>query len=297
MESLEEFYKHKFQRPPKVRNQEIGMFDVFNIEDNIRHNYKTPSYVRRDFYKIMLFDGKNTFHYDDKSKPIKGKTLLFFNPSTPYAYEPLQPDTKGYFCVFKKEFFKGNVRINLNNLPLFEPRAKPVYQLSEKPSAEVTSLFIKMKKEINSDYRYRNELIKSWMAELIFYALKLSPCQVKSQTTDAKTRITSVFMEVLERQFPIRKVSQNIACRTPADFASQLHVHVNYLNRALKETTGKTTSEHIAERLSAEAKILLKHTHWNIAEISYALGYEDQSNFSTFFKRQTNYSPTAFRNI
>lgn len=43
METLEEFYNYKFQIPPKVRNKEIGLFDVFNIEDNIRYNYGTIS--------------------------------------------------------------------------------------------------------------------------------------------------------------------------------------------------------------------------------------------------------------
>lgn len=245
----------------------------------------------------MLFDGENIFHYGDKSISVAGKTLLFFNPSTPYSYDPLKPDTKGYFCVFKEDFFKVNLRINLNDLSLFKPLAKPVYQLSEEASAEITPLFIKMKKEMDGDYIYKNELIKSYVSELIFYTLKLSPYQVKLQTKDANTRITSVFMELLERQFPIKTISQNIACRTPADFASQLNIHVNHLNRALKKTTGKNTTEHISERLLTEAKILLKHTNWNIAEISYALKYEDQAHFSAFFKKQTNYSPTAFRKI
>ena len=78
MESLEEFYNHKFKTPPEVRNLEIGLFDVFNIEENIRLNYETPPYVRRDFYKIMLFEGENIFHFREIDIPVSGKTLLFF---------------------------------------------------------------------------------------------------------------------------------------------------------------------------------------------------------------------------
>jgi len=117
LESLEEFYKHKFQTPPKIKNQKNGLFDVFTIEENMKYNVKTPAYVRRDFYKILLFEGENIFHFGDESIPVSGKTLLFFNPNTPYTYETLAPGTKGYFCVFKEEFFKDSLRIHLTDLP------------------------------------------------------------------------------------------------------------------------------------------------------------------------------------
>jgi len=49
-------------------------------------------------------------------------------------------------------------------------------------------------------------------------------------------------------------------------------VHVNHLNRAVKATTAKTTSEIISERILQEAKILLKQSEWSISEISFSLG-------------------------
>ncbi|UII19003.1 helix-turn-helix transcriptional regulator [Fulvivirga ligni] len=297
MESLEEFYQHKFKNPPKVRYKEIGMFDVFSIEENIKHNYQTPPYVRRDFYKIMLFEGENVFHYGDESVAVKDSSLLFFNPFTPYSYETLKPDTKGYFCVFKEEFFTGNLSLNLKNLSLFKPKAKPVYELSGHFLEEVHQLFAKMIKEMEGHYDFKYELIKSYISEIIFNVLKYNPLQVPAQSADAGARITSVFLELLDRQFPVQSTSHQFTCRTPADFADHLAVHVNYLNRVLKTTTGKTTTEHIAEHLLAQAKTLLKYTNWNIAEISYALGYEEQSHFNSFFKKHTKYSPTEFRNI
>ena len=85
--------------------------------------------------------------------------------------------------------------------------------------------------------------------------------------------------------------------RSPQDFARRLSVHVNHLNRAIKETTGKTTSDHIFERLASEAKALLKHTSWNISEISYCLGFEEPAHFNNFFRKQTNLTPSAYRVI
>lgn len=83
--------------------------------------------------------------------------------------------------------------------------------------------------------------------------------------------------------------------RSAKAFAQQLNVHVNHLNRAVRLVTGKTTTELIFERLIAEAKALLQHTNWNIAEISYCLGFEEPSHFNHFFKKLTDATPTSFR--
>ena len=104
-------------------------------------------------------------------------------------------------------------------------------------------------------------------------------------------------MELLERRFPIESTLQQVGLRSPLDFAGQLGVHVNHLNRALKETTGKTTSQLIAERVTQEARALLKHTDWNISEIAWCLGFEELSNFTNFFKKNAASSPGSFRNI
>ncbi|EDM38914.1 putative AraC family transcriptional regulator [Pedobacter sp. BAL39] len=296
-ESLEEFYRHKFTDLSENLRKDIGQFNVFRIEDRIRSGASTPTYIRRDFFKIMLFRGDNVFHYGDKSIPVSGNTLLFFNPKVPYTYEPLRAGTGGYFCVFKDEFFKENLRLNLNDIPLFAAGAQPIFPLNEIENTEVQQTFEKIITEFNSEYIYKYELIRNYVSELIYRSMKLQPAHHLFQQPDAGTRITGVFSELLERQFPIISTSQRFEFRSPKTIADRLAVHVNYLNRAIKKTTGRTTTDHIFERLTGEAKALLKHTDWNIAEISYVLGFEDQAQFNNFFRKQTKLSPSAFRKV
>jgi AraC-like DNA-binding protein len=113
--------------------------------------------------------------------------------------------------------------------------------------------------------------------------------------SNASVRISSLFMELLERQFPIESPGQQIALRSPSQYATQLSVHVNHLNRALREVSGKTTSKLIAERLTQEAKSLLRHTNWNVGEVAWCLGFEERSHFINFFKKSTRLSPGGFR--
>jgi AraC-like DNA-binding protein len=102
-------------------------------------------------------------------------------------------------------------------------------------------------------------------------------------------------MDLLERQFPIERTGEPLRLRTAKDFAVGLSVHVNYLNRAIKEVTGKSTSVHIAERITAEAKALLQHTDWSVADIACALGFEYPTYFNNYFKRMTGTTPQVFR--
>jgi AraC-like DNA-binding protein len=100
---------------------------------------------------------------------------------------------------------------------------------------------------------------------------------------------------LLERQFPIDAPSQVVKIKTANEFALQLNIHTNTLNRALKERTGRTTTEWIAERITKEAKALLQFSNWDVSAIAYTLGFEHSSNFIIFFKKQTRLTPNQFR--
>ena len=294
-ESLEDFYRIKVQTMPANLQQDIGHFNVFRLEDCVGENAQEVKYSRREFYKLILIRGKNRYHYAEKSVEIEGTALIFFNPRVPYTWEPLTGTPTGYFCIFREGFFNGNMRSNINELPMFAPGGKPVYILNKAQDKQIEELFIKMKTEIVSDYRYKYDLIRNYVNEIIHTALKLEPSETLYDHPDANSRLTALFIELLERQFPIETTSQRFTLRSATDFAQQLAVHVNHLNRSIKHVTGKTTSHHIFERMVNEAKALLKHTNWNISEISYCLGFEEPSHFNNFFKKLTGQTPTAFR--
>ena len=180
---------------------------------------------------------------------------------------------------------------------MFRPGGQPVYILSDEQLAALRPLFEKMLTELNSDYAYKYDLLRTYVMELVHSALKLQPATTLYHDSTAATRITSLFTELLERQFPIESPGQRVRLRSAESFAGQLAVHVNHLNRALKEVTGKTTTQLIARRLTQEAHALLKHTPWNVAEISYCLGFEEPAHFSNFFRKQTGVAPTAMRAV
>ncbi|HEY9196425.1 MAG TPA: helix-turn-helix domain-containing protein, partial [Mucilaginibacter sp.] len=253
-------------------------------------------YNRRAFYKISMIRGRNVAEYADRVVNIEKNALLFATPKIPYHYYPLDDNQRGYFCIFTDEFLvQSKSGVVLDALPIFAPGGYSIFELSDAQADELTFIFKKMQQEIASAYLYKYDLIRNFVLELIHYGQKLQPLTAYNNTHNAAARMSSLFIELLERQFPIASPQQKIALRTAKDYADRLAVHSNHLNKVLKESTGKTTTEHITARLIQEAKILLKQTDWNVSEIAYSLGFEQLSHFSNFFKKQTRLSPVEVR--
>lgn len=296
--TLEEFYKETAALIPEGINKEIGHFNVFRIDELMARMREKPGmpYNRRAYYKISLISGKNRAEYADKVIDIEKNALLFATPRIPYHYLPQDDRQAGYFCIFTSEFLIQNKSgVMLDELPIFRPGGYPIFQLSDEDAAELTSIFRKMYKELSSDYAYKYDLLRNYVLELIHFGQKLQPATTLYTTHNASARVSSLFIELLERQFPIESPRQQLRLRTAKDFADRLSVHVNHLNKVLKENTGKTTTSLISTRIVQEAKILLKQTNWNISEIAYTLGFEEVAHFSNFFKKQTSMAPVDFR--
>ena len=296
MESIEEFYSAKNRHPTVQSPTTIGQFNVFKTEEYIAPDNKPFKYTRRDFYKVSLIRGNHLYHYADRSIETKGATLMFFNPRVPYTFTMIDAVCTGYFCIFKEDFFTESRRGSLNELPMFSVIGDPHFTLTAKQDVAVSTIFEKMLAELNGDYPFKYDVIRNLVMDTVHFALKLKPSEIVHAQTDANTRLTTVFTELLERQFPIENMSRRVTMRSAKDYADRLSVHVNHLNRALRQTTGKTTSQHIYGRLVSEAKILLKHTDWNIADIAYSLGFDEPAHFNNFFKKQTASTPSSFRN-
>ena len=296
--SLDDFYQRNGAPLPEGIAREIGHFNVFESEKlfDKKTGTRIMPYSRRAYYKISWLRGKSRAEYADKIIDIQENALLFATPKIPYHWLPEDTDQTGMFCIFTPDFLSaGKTGMILDDLPIFQPGQLPVFQLSDEEIKEIEYIFRKMHKELGADYKYKYDLLRNLVMELIHYGQKLQPMLALSTTQNASERISSLFIELLERQFPLESLNQKLNLRSPKDYADRLAVHVNHLNKVLKEVTGNTTTQLISSRVTQEAKILLKQTNWNIAEIAYTLGFDDLAHFSNFFKKQTSFTPATFR--
>lgn len=250
-------------------------------------------YSRKDYFKISLLTGRKKLTYADKVITIPHHALIFSNPLIPYTWELLEELNTGYFCLFTAAFFHQFSQIQ--QYPVFQPGQVPVFPLDEDQHQAAQALFLTMRQELDSDYAYKHDRLCNLTFELIHQGLKLRPASVDpSIGGDADSRLTNLFNELLERQFPL-EANAPMCLQTPSAFAAQLAVHVNHLNRTLKNVTGQTTSQLISQRMAREAAFLIKHSSWSLMDISWSLGFENLSSFSHFFRQHLGCSPRSFR--
>ena len=295
MESIEEFYKRKFDWIPDNIKNEIGHFNVFQHEPVEPGKTKPLTYKRRDFYKIMLVVGDINMNYADRVVSVKKQALFFSNPQIPYNCVNLERIKTGFYCIFNQHFFHKFG--DLNQYSVFQPAGNHVFELSDEQVEQLDVIYRKMFAEIQSDYVHKYDVLRNLVFELLHFAMKMQPAAPSDiQHINASQRIATLFLELLERQFPIDENHPRVGLRSASDFAQQLNIHVNHLNRAIKAITDKTTTQIISERVLQEAKILLKHSIWNVSEIADALGFMEVTHFNNFFKKNVQTSPLKFRN-
>jgi AraC family transcriptional regulator, transcriptional activator of pobA len=129
IESLEDFYKRKFDwMPDNIRN-EIGHFNLFRLEPYVEGKPTSRPYKRRDFYKIMLVKGQSQIHFADKVVAVKKQALSFSNPLIPYKWEHLDKMREGIYCIFNSHFFHQFGQ--LNQYEVFQPNRAHIFELSD----------------------------------------------------------------------------------------------------------------------------------------------------------------------
>jgi AraC family transcriptional activator of pobA len=257
------------------------------------------SYRQRNFYEIYLhLAGAGDLHYASRSLRVDKPSLVFINPLLPYGVHHDAGQRGSLCCLFDEEFWQGSgwtTSPSLNKSPLFQAGTHPVLPLAPKQVATMRVLFEQLMNQAKSGYAHHHEVLHNYTQLILHEALKIGPQPELVLPNNATGRVVTLFLGLLNRQFPLVSSAQALPLRTPQDYADALAVHVNYLNRVVREATGKTTSMYLAERLVHEATQLLQHSSWSIADIADALGFAYPTYFNKFFKKHTGLTPLQVR--
>lgn len=296
IENLNEFYK-RIERPELAELSALANGkEFFNVQKSQCTIGKT-SFSFRDFFKVSLVTHTGRLYYADKWIEVDRPAILFSTPLIPYAWETVSEGIgDGYFCIFNELFLKpGDRHSSLAETPLLDISKERIYFIDDEAVDNIKQLFVKMQEASETDYAQRGDMIRCYLHLIVHEAMKVQHLNQYVANKNASQRIAELFLALLERQFPVDIPSNVLALKSANDYAERLSVHVNHLNRVVKTTTGRTTTTLISNRITQEAVQLLQHTFYSVAEISYALGFQEPTSFSNFLKRHTNMSPTEHR--
>lgn len=79
------------------------------------------------------------------------------------------------------------------------------------------------------------------------------------------------------------------------DLAEKYSLSTSHLSGVIKQETGKTFTEHVAERRIRKAEQYLRNERYSVAEVGRMVGYHDYYYFTKWFKKLTGMTPSKYR--
>ena len=242
-----------------------------------RHNY---------YEMIWLTKGEGTLYVDMQALEIGNNTIVCLAPGQTHQFQA-HAEVEGFvlsftdFC-FRTDEYDFNWGSQASVLRLFTERQ--VIRVSPEMEEDMKEVVLKMIKEFEHGYSYRSELLKRYFKIFLIYLSRRADENIPSAEQTRETDLIKSFMDSLDKNFKEKKMV--------AEYAEQLSVTPNYLNRIVKKHTSFSAGHHIRQRIVLEAKRLGRYTGAGMKEIAYNLGFLDPAHFSRFFKAfaGTNFS-------
>ncbi len=271
-------------------------FRYLPLELKDDHDVSVPH--RHNYYEIFIFvQGGGTHEIDFEKYAIESNSLHFVSPGQVHKVQRTS-SSFGWVIFFSRDFFMvaPQQEALLTNLPFIHPNGgQPVLKLSTDDLERLAPILKALEAESKSKGAFYEDVVRNYLGILLLEC-KRAPTPTSTlnsaalsitASTDPEAQLSRDFKLLLEKHFRTQHQVQ--------DYASLLNTTPKSLNQALTKYTGTTASGHIFNRLTLEAKRLLRHSTLSVKEIAFFLNYEDPAHFSKFFKAQTGVSPAEFR--
>ncbi|AYB34832.1 helix-turn-helix domain-containing protein [Chryseolinea soli] len=298
LRDLESFYKHVKARPPLHKD-----FDIREIDPEVLKAYDyVAKPFRHSFYCVTLFlQGDITLNAGFWKTRLKRPAVYFKTPCQIVSWTKPERWLQEYFIVFTDNFLLNNRALAdiIFDLPFFKLDKAIPFEIEPDEVELLVSIYKQVLKEYHSDSKDKFALIASYVHTLLLHVRRLF--LKYSQTDEVLVNHIHSHEQMLVESFRalIRKslVNGNVDRRhlTVRYLAAQLSVHPNYLNAVVNRQNGKTAIASLHEQISHEAQTLLSQTKFTLKEIAFRLGFADAPHFNHFFKKQTGFTPAAYR--
>ena len=262
-------------------------FKIRKVEDLLDKQDLFHELHRHDFFFIIaLKKGGGTHEIDFTTYEVFDNSVFFMRPGQVHQLQ-LKADSTGYIVEYNTEFYHPKDKLSAQRLR--KANNKNYCKLEIKRFEKLHDIFTGIYEEYSGKEEGFQDVIKANLDIFFIEFVRQSPNPNGPSTNVnpyTQERLEE-FLELLETHITTQKqVSQ---------YTDLMNLSPYQLNEITKATVGKTASELINDHIILEAKRNLLATSNQIKEIADQLGYEDVSYFIRFFKKQTGYSPEAFR--
>ena len=258
-----------------------------------------PTTIVFEFYSIALkkdFAGK--VKYGQLEYDYDEGVLTFTAPGQVFGVQAASGERitqQGWMLLIHPDFLWNTALArSIKSYEYFGYSVHEALFLSPKEEATITEIIKNIEQECRANIdSFSHAIIIAQVELLLTYSERFYHRQFMTR------RISSHrILDRLERLLSDYYGSDAPASRgllTVQRIADDLGISPNYLSGLLRSLTGKSTQQHLQDRLIEKAKEVLTTTDLTVSEIAFRLGFEYSQSFSKLFKQKTNLSPVEFR--
>lgn len=269
-----------------VNFNKISCYPDQNIKSVLYNFYSIC--IKKDFKGKMKY-GQNYYDFDEG-------VMSFFSPGQIISIESVDEiDITSWWLVIHPDFFRNYpLAKTIKNYGFFTYVVNEALHLSEKEEAMITSITKNIEQEYHAQIdTYSQDVIISHIELLLNYSNRFYNRQFLTRKNINNDLLTNL-EEILSDYFTSGKVQES-GLPTVQYISEKLNISSNYLSDMLRTLTGKSTQQHIHDKLIEQAKQTLTTTSLSVSEIAYQLGFEYPQSFNKLFKSKMNVSPLEFR--
>lgn len=267
-------------------------FGISKMEDiYTKRNGAVDEPHRHNYYTVLIINkAKGEHKIDFNTYDLSNKQIYFVAPGQ--VHQVIETEKSiGYSMVFSNHFLVENsIPLSfIDSLNLFQNYGQSPPLLPSEAQFEAIEGFAQnIFKLFNSDSAMKNLSIGAFLKLLLIECNNI--CSINPIESDVDTtgdNLIRAFKKGVENNYKKE--------HSTTFYANELFITPDHLNRTVKARIGKTAKDYIQARIITEAKRLLYFTDLANKEIAYELGFNEPANFSAFFKKNTQFSPSSFK--
>ncbi len=265
-------------------------FEVHSLSTLVSQDLYIPKVPHQHSFYQMLYvrRGKGIHCIDFEEIPLQDNMIFFLSPGQVHDITFTNKNPEGIMINFEDHFFNDFLLHQdfIDTLPVFS-KSCHINSYHICPDDKTTGNIFDEIENIHQNHPYRNELIRAWMLEIMLAVSFDVRNRISHRDLHCSNQLIKKFRELLEKHFREEHY--------PKFYADQLAITPNHLNSVCKSMMGKTAGEMIRNRIVLEAKRLLTNSDLSVSQISFEIGFDDNSYFTKFFKASTQITPQQFR--
>lgn len=256
-----------------------------------RRNGKVDEPHRHNYYTVLIVNkAKGQHKIDFNTYALGNKQIFFVAPGQ--VHQVIETEkSMGYGMTFSNQFLIENaIPLSfIDGLNLFHSYGQSPPLTPSDHQFDVLECFTKQIFSLfHSDAKMKNLSIGAFLKLLLIECNNICATNpIESDIDSTGDNLVKSFKNAVDEYYKQE--------HSTSFYAAALHISPDHLNRTIKAKIGKTAKEYIQSRIITEAKRLLYFSDLSNKEIGYELGFNEPANFSAFFKKCTQLSPSKFK--